>query len=56
MELSGVVCGEIGGKRDWKTVVVSCSRCLGIVVFSSDAGDMKSFITSCVISKATCPV
>lgn len=30
MDVSGVVCGEIGGKRDWKTVVMRDSRCLGI--------------------------
>ena len=31
MEARGVDCGDIGGKRDWKMVVVSDSRCLGTV-------------------------
>lgn len=48
MEVSGVVCGEIGGKRDWKIVVVRDSRCLGILFADSvsEAGDVKLFMTS----------
>lgn len=49
MEESGVVCGEIGGKRDWNIVVVSCSRCFGTLFGESDseAGEVKLFITNC---------
>jgi len=48
MEVSGVVCGEIGGKRDWKIVVVRDSRCLGILFATSvsEAGVVKLFMTS----------
>lgn len=48
MEESGVVCGEIGGKRDWKMVVTRDSRCRGTFLSDSDseAGDVKLFITS----------
>lgn len=44
-----MVCGEIGGKSDWKMVVVRDSRCLGILFFdsSSEAGELKLFMTSC---------
>lgn len=44
-----MVCGEIGGKRDWKIVVVRDSRCLGILFSdsASEAGDVKLFMTSC---------
>lgn len=49
MEDRGVVCGEMGGKRDWKTVVESCSRCFGME-FGDDSFDAfcvkKLFMTS----------
>lgn len=48
MEVNGVVCGEIGGKRDWKMVVTRDSRCLGIFWLDSVSvtGDVKLFMTS----------
>lgn len=46
MEVSGVVCGEMGGKRDWKTVVIRDSRCLGIAAFEGSAvAVVKLFMT-----------
>ena len=44
-----MVCGEIGGKRDWKIVVVRDSRCLGTLLAESfsEAGEVKLFMTSC---------
>lgn len=48
MEESGVVCGDIGGNKDWNIVVVSDSRCLGTAGASLSAvrGDIKLFMTS----------
>ena len=47
MELSGVAWGEIGGNRDWKTVVVKDSRCLGRAGAEpfDGVGDTKLFMT-----------
>ena len=48
MEERGVVCGEMGGKRDWKIVVVRDSRCLGTVGEeepSEGGGEVKLFMT-----------
>lgn len=44
-----MVCGEIGGKRDWKIVVVSDSRCRGTLFGESfsEGGEIKLFMTSC---------
>ena len=41
-------CGDIGGNKDWKMVVVSDSRCLGTAGSepSDDTGDAKLFMTS----------
>lgn len=65
---NGVVCGDIGGKRDWKTDVVRFSRCLGTLEPGcAEAGVTKLFMTSlmdeyqlqcsschaCVLSKLT---
>jgi hypothetical protein len=49
MDESGVVCGEIGGKSDWKIVVVRDSRCLGTFFAESfsEGGEVKLFMTSC---------
>jgi hypothetical protein len=43
-----VVCGEIGGKRDWNIVVVRDSRCLGTLFFESfsEGEEVKLFMTS----------
>ena len=48
MEESGVAWGDIGGNKDWKTVVVSDSRCLGTVGSEplGGMGDVKLFMTS----------
>jgi hypothetical protein len=48
IEESGVVCGEIGGKRDWNIVVTRDSRCLGTLFPEADSevGDVKLFMTS----------
>lgn len=53
MEDSGIVCGDMGGKRDWKTVVQRFSRCLGTAgdgmveaeSMEAEAGVLKLFIT-----------
>lgn len=48
IEESGVVCGEMGGKRDWNMVVTRDSRCFGTLFSESDSegGEVKLFITS----------
>lgn len=48
MEESGVVCGDIGGNKDWKIVVVSDSRCFGTADISPSAGvgERKLFMTN----------
>jgi len=46
IEERGVRCGEMGGKRDWKTEVVRDSRCLGIEEVSVVDGVAKLFMTS----------
>jgi hypothetical protein len=48
IEESGVVCGEIAGKRDWNIVVTKDSRCLGTFFSDSDSEgwDVKLFMTS----------
>ena len=46
IDLSGVVCGLIGGKSDWKAVVVRDSRCFGTFEFAPELGLLKLFITN----------
>jgi hypothetical protein len=48
IEESGVVCGEIGGNRDWNIVVVRDSSFLGIWFLDSfsEGGEVKLFMTS----------
>jgi len=50
MDESGVACGEMGGKRDWKIDVVKDSRCLGMLLVDSEEEaervDVKLFMTS----------
>lgn len=51
MEVKGVRCGFMLGKRDWKTDVVRDSRCFGMLlaeagVLSAGAGVVKLFMTS----------
>ena len=48
IEDRGVECGTIGGKSDWKTVVVRFSRCFGTAGGgwpSWGVGEMKLFMT-----------
>lgn len=51
MEGSGVRCGEMGGKSDWKVDVVRDSRCLGmkflVWFWGLVGGVVKLFMTSC---------
>jgi len=49
MEVRGVRCGFMEGKRDWKTDVVRVSRCLGMALegaVESVGGVVKLFMTS----------
>jgi len=51
IDFKGVVVGLIGGKSDWKIVVVKLSRCLGMFFLSlvssvSPWAELKLFMTS----------
>ena len=46
IDLRGVFWGLMGGKRDWKAVVVMDSRCLGTLELASALGSVKLFMTS----------
>lgn len=57
MEESGVDSGDIGGNKDWKTVVTRDSKCLGIAEFAPlSCGEVaKLFMTSNGAARCSCP-